>query len=115
MKKLLFAASILLIILTVVSCGNVQEVIQNVEGAKMVARITDITENSIMVEVIEGDYEVSGPYNVRISTDTIICNDNAEKLSLWFLNVGDVVEITYSGQVMLSYPPQIVAKIIKVK
>ena len=26
------------------------------------------------------------------------------------INVGDKVEITYGGQVMMSYPPQIVAK-----
>lgn len=113
MKKFLFAASILLIILTIASCGDVQGGTQNVDGVKMVARITDMSDGSIMVEVIEGEYGASGPYGVRVNTDTIVCNNNAEKISLSSLSVGDVIEITYSGQVMLSYPPQIVAKKIK--
>ena len=40
---------------------------------------------------------------------------DGEHISRGALRVGDTVEIVYSGQVMMSYPPQIVARKITLK
>lgn len=63
------------------------------------------------VEVIESDYAF-GIYIVHTSNAAFI-NAEGEAISPSDIQVGDTVEITYSGQVMMSYPPQIVA--LKVK
>ena len=82
------------------------------ESVKMTARVTAIGDK-IEVEVIESEY-TSGPYHVITSGDTVFTK-NGIKIGRNDIKVGDTVEIYYSGQVMLSYPPQIVAhKIIVV-
>lgn len=82
------------------------------EGVKMTARVNAIGDK-IEVEVIESEY-TSGPYFV-ITGDGTEYTKNGSKISRDDIKVGDTVEIYYSGQVMLSYPPQIVAhKIIVV-
>ena len=43
------------------------------------------------------------------SDSTVFCNSDGKKIKKSDLSVGDTVEIFYSGQVMMSYPPQIVA------
>lgn len=63
------------------------------------------------VEVIESDYAF-GIHIVHTSNATFI-NAEGEAISPSDIQVGDTVEITYSGQVMMSYPPQIVG--LKVK
>ena len=78
---------------------------------KMTARVTAIGDK-IEVEVIESEY-TSGPYHVITSGDTVF-QKNGIKINRDGIKVGDTVEIYYSGQVMLSYPPQIVAHKIAV-
>ena len=65
------------------------------------------------VEVIESDYAF-GPYWVIISDATEFVGKGGESIKKSDIKSGDTVEITYSGQVMMSYPPQIVAHKIKV-
>ena len=113
MKKIILIVSVVLILALLVSCYIIEEE-QNMEGAKMTAVIKNI-EDKIEVEVIEGDYNVSGIYWVNISSDTVFTDENNARLSLSDLKVGDIIEITYSGQVALSYPPQIYAKKIQIK
>ena len=120
MKKIILIASVLLILALLISCDMMdngdQEMVDDGTQAsvKMTALIKNIG-NGIEVEVIEGDYEASGVYYVHISSDTIIVDANNQNISLSGLNVGDVVEIFYGGQVALSYPPQITANKIQVK
>ena len=45
----------------------------------------------------------------------VYLDKNGNRTVKAFLKVGDTVEITYGGQVMMSYPPQIVALKIQVK
>ncbi len=113
MKKIILIASVVLVLTLLVSCYLTEEE-QNMEGVKMTAVIKSIGDK-IEVEVIEGEYEASGIYWVNVSFDTVYTNANNVRLSLSDLNVGDVVEITYGGQVMMSYPPQIVAVKIQIK
>jgi hypothetical protein len=77
----------------------------------MIARITEMGER-ITVEVIESPY-TSGTHIVHTPPETVYLGENGEPISRDALAVGDIVCIRYSGQVMLSYPPQIVAAEIR--
>lgn len=79
----------------------------------MTATVTAISDK-IEVEVIEGDYGATGPYLVIVSDSTTILGKNGESITRDDIRVGDTVEIRYGGQVMMSYPPQIVAAKITV-
>ena len=74
---------------------------------KMIAEIVYIGEK-IEVNVIEGDYGASGIYWVITGDETPIVNEDGTPAKP--LKAGDKIEIIYGGQVMMSYPPQIVAK-----
>ena len=113
MKKSIYVIAIILLTCIMLVCTSCEEV-EPVDGAKMTAVIKSVSEK-IEVDVIEGDYEVSGIFWVNIGSGTVIVNQNGIRVTKSSLKVGDVIEITYSGQVMLSYPPQIVALQIQVK
>ena len=80
---------------------------------KMIAVITE-TSSNIAVDVIESEY-TSGIHWVNIASSTEFYAKDGSRISRSDLKVGDTVEILYSGQVMMSYPPQIVAARISVK
>ena len=82
------------------------------EGVKMTATVTAINDR-IEVEVTESEY-TSGPHWVII-TDNTVFEKNGRRIKRDGISVGDTVEIYYNGQVMLSFPPQIVAHRIVVK
>ena len=62
----------------------------------------------LLVEVIESDYAF-GPYWVLVGGDTLFLDSSGKVIAQSEICVGDTIEITYGGQVMMSYPPQIVA------
>ena len=82
------------------------------ESVKMRAVIKEIGEK-IEVEVTESEYTF-GIHWVITHSSTAYYGKAGESITRSDLNVGDTVEILYSGQVMLSYPPQIVAAKITV-
>ena len=85
------------------------------EEFTMRAEITSFGEGELLVEVIEAPHGNTGPFFVIVSEDTPVFNSSCEKISLSDLTLGDIIEITYGGQVMMSYPPKIAArKIMKV-
>ena len=67
----------------------------------------------IEIEVIESDY-ADGIYWVLTSDTTEYRAADGSVTSRSALAVGDIVEIEYGGQVMMSYPPQIVAARIRI-
>ena len=79
----------------------------------MTAKITAIS-HVIEVEILDDQYN-QGVMWVNHSNATAFYDQNGKKISASQLKVGDVIEISYSGQVMLSYPAQISAIKIKVK
>lgn len=113
MKKYIVVLAFVLLACLLFAC-SVDGEVENVEGVKMTAIIKNIGEK-IEVDVIEGEYEVSGIYWVNVGSDTVYLNANGLRISKDTLKVGDKVEITYGGQVMMSYPPQIVALQIQIK
>ena len=109
-------ARICLIILSILcltmlpSCKRDDNVPQG--GFTLKARITAIGEK-IEVEVYDSDYAF-GPYWVITADATGYEREDGAAITRADLAVGDRVEITYGGQVMQSFPPQIVAKSIRV-
>lgn len=81
-------------------------------GFRMKAKITGFGSR-VEVDVIEAPY-TSGVHWVITNENTDIKDENGAKIARSDLAVGDVVEIEYNGQVMMSYPPQITALSIKV-
>ena len=108
MKAIAKIAAMLLMLSTLSSCSDDTPKSDD-NGAKMRATIIAIAEK-IEVEVIDGDYGASGIYWVIIGDNAIITDSDGSKITVDSLKPGDKVEILYSGQVMMSYPPQIVAK-----
>ena len=79
---------------------------------KMRAVVTIVGEH-IEVEVIESDYAF-GVYWVLTSDSTEYIGKNGKKIKRTEIKAGDTIEISYGGQVMMSYPPQISAREIRI-
>ncbi len=72
------------------------------------AIVKKVENDRIEAEVIESDYAF-GIYWILTGSTTVYYNQNGSVVTRQSIKVGDTVEITYSGQTMLSYPPQVVA------
>ena len=78
----------------------------------MKATVKSVGEK-IEVDVIEAEY-TSGVHWVITGEETEYRGKNGEELTRADVHPGATVEILYNGQVMMSYPPQIVARCITV-
>ncbi|MBR2025204.1 MAG: hypothetical protein IKA02_05300, partial [Clostridia bacterium] len=67
------------------------------------AIVKKVENDRIEVEVIESDYAF-GIYWILTSNTTKYYNDNGSIINRQNIKIGDAVEISYSGQTMLSYP-----------
>ena len=81
------------------------------DSVTMRAEITELGER-LLVTVIESEYTF-GPHVVHTPDETKFSDENGNAITREDLNVGDIVDIRYGGQVMMSYPPQIVAAEIR--
>jgi hypothetical protein len=116
MKRIYTLIILSLVMLALISCDSFNlgdKPSGEIEGAKMTAEIVAIGDK-IEVNVIEGEYGASGIYWVIADGNTPCFDADGSTIKFSSLKVGDRIEITYSGQVMMSYPPQIVAKRIVV-
>ena len=77
------------------------------DGFYMTAAVRNVTDR-IEVDVIESEY-ADGIYWVIVGNDTVIYDTNNNIKVMTDIKVGDTIKVMYSGQVMMSYPPQIVA------
>lgn len=71
------------------------------------AIVKKVENDRLVVEVIESDYAF-GIYHI-LTASAKYYNKNGSQVTRESIMVGDTIEITYSGQTMLSYPPQVVA------
>ena len=109
MKKFVLVM-VLFFIFPLVSCKN------NEMSDDEMFRLKGIVKNiddKIEVEVIESDYAF-GLYWVIVFEETEYLDYNDNEINKEDVLVGDIVEISYNGQTMMSYPPQIVAYEIKI-
>ena len=67
--------------------------------------IKAVNDEIIEVEVIESDYAY-GIYWVHTDSATLL-DVNGNTIAINDFSIDDIVNITYSGQTALSYPPQI--------
>lgn len=88
------------------------EKMQKNEGFLMIGSVTSLGEK-LEVEVISDEYN-SGTFLIIYSDDIKITKDG-KRADTADISVGDILEIKYNGQVMLSLPPQIVARAITIK
>ena len=103
MKKIiLLILCLILLPLGTFACGGADT------GIKMTAEVLSVGEE-LSVEVIFSEYTF-GVHTVLLSPDTEYLEKCGRKISLEDIKVGDRVEIFYNGQVMMSYPPKIVAR-----
>lgn len=114
-KRFLFACTIALaalLALSLFSCQKDDAENNSTDGFVMTAKIIAINDK-IEVEVIEEINGMTGKFWVNTSPTTAILDKNGNPLLS--LEVGQIVEITFDGKVMMSYPPQIAAQKIQVK
>lgn len=120
MKRILISIMLILSIALLASCmGGAPDETPSGEDepqgetlVKMTATVLNVTDR-LEVDVIEGEYGASGIFWVNVSGETALTDQDGAKLTLADIKEGSTVEIKYGGQVMMSYPPQIVAKSIK--
>ena len=110
MKKLL-SLLLLTALFLLPACGNKDT--GDTGEFTMVAEIVRI-EDKIEVTVLESDV-ADGPYLVITNENTVYKNAKGKKIDRDDLAIGDRILITYTGQVMMSIPPQIVSLSIQLQ
>ena len=110
MKKYL-AVALAMLMLMMVGCQSTDnDPITGNFHLKAIVKSNDGGDR-LEVEVIESDYAFG--IHIVHTSNAVFINAEGEAISPSDIQIGDTVEITYSGQVMMSYPPQIVALKIK--
>ena len=79
----------------------------------MTARVDKVSD-LIEVTVIEAEYGNTGTFWVLTSPTTQVIDKDGEVVGACDIVPGDTVRRTYSGQVMMSYPPRISAVKIEI-
>ena len=117
MKKIIKTLILLLTLGLLNSCGSagVEENTDENSSVKfeMKANVTNVSDR-LEVDVYEAEY-AEGIYFLVVDNNTIFLDSDGKKISLSDVKIGDKISIEYSGQVMMSYPPQVYAiKITKI-
>ena len=110
MKKILCITLALLCLAMLCSCGKEANVTNEF---KLNAVVEEVNLLRIEVEVYNSDYAF-GTYWVLTSSQTLFLDSEGNTISRSGIKAGDKVEITYGGQVMMSYPPQIAARVVQI-
>ena len=76
--------------------------------------ISNQSSDRIEIEIIDSQVAF-GRYDVLVDAGTVYLDSNGNSITRDDLKVDDVVEVIFSGQVMLSLPPQIYAQKIVLK
>lgn len=105
MKKLFFSGLLLCTLPFLFCCQKNEEPLD--DRVVMEARVTALGDK-IEVEVTKSEYTF-GTHLVITADRTEYYGKDGERISRSDISVGDLVQIRYGGQVMMSYPPQIVA------
>ena len=112
MKRIVSIAIMVLVLPLLFACGEggEDESMSN-DLFEMKATVNEVGEK-IEVDVFEAEY-ASGIYWVISSELTKLLDKDGNEISKDDIKSGDTVIITYNGQVMMSYPPQVAALSIK--
>ena len=112
MKKISIIILLAIALIVLSACNGNGE--QNVVGEKyeMLATVKEV-DDRITVEVLEAPHNNTGIFWIITGDTTSYFGKDGEKIKKGDINPGDKILITYGGQVLMSYPPQIVAYEIK--
>ena len=119
MKKIWLCAALLLLACLLVSCGGDADgsedaLTENASVAMTATVMRVIDDGKLEVDVIKGDYGADGIYWVIVSEKTAFYGKDGAPVKPADIKEGNTVRILYGGQVMMSYPPQIVAARIRI-
>jgi beta-N-acetylhexosaminidase len=120
MKKFSLIALSLILILSLVGCGQsaLGKAKENPVIRGQITKITQNPEGKTATLLVEGQKEEDTQYDkasVRVTSDTkIYKGDSKTKLSMTDIKEGMKVEIYWDGPVAESYPVQMGANIIKI-
>lgn len=81
-------------------------------GFELTAEIISLSDGRVEMNVTEAKY-AEGLYIALIGDKTKIFDEADNEISSDGLGAGDIIKVEYSGQVMMSYPPQIAALSIR--
>ncbi len=84
---------------------------RNADGEFFYRGVVTSTDNAsyIVMEIIDSQVAF-GIYHVLVDTGTVYVDEDGNAISRDSIKVGDTIEVVFSGQVMLSLPPQIYAQ-----
>ena len=105
MKKLIKCIIMLLTMGVLTSCSN-DDV--SVKGDFSMKAVVQNVGDRIEVDVYEAEY-AEGIYWLNTDEKTVFLDENGNKISRSNIKQGDKIEVFFSGQVALSYPPQVYA------
>ena len=111
MKKIIaFLLLLSLLSLAVVACDEQEKTSEDTPENDQFVMSATVTElgDKILVEVTESEY-ATGAYLVILSDTVSIVNKKGKEIHRSDIAVGDTLKITYTGQVTMSIPPQIIA------
>ena len=107
MRKLMSILSFVLSLpLLFCACGGNKDMPST--DFSLVAKITAVGDR-IEAEIIESENGMQGPVWIITSEDTVYTTEAGKAIFRRDLAAGDVITVYYGGQVMMSYPPQVVA------
>ena len=92
--------------------GGIKNSAIKLENSEVVYRgkVTNLGDKyALEIEIVDSTIAF-GPYRVLIGDATTFYGVNGEEISREDIELGDLIEVVFSGQVMMSYPPQIAAK-----
>lgn len=120
MSKKIFAVAILVMMLFAIGCqpaennNGIEE--KNAKGEYVFkGEVTNVSEKKyIVMEIIDSDIAF-GTYHVLVGVTTTFFHMDDSAASRDEIKVGDIIEVAFSGQVMMSYPPQIYAQKIYIQ
>ena len=92
--------------------GGIKNSSIKLEESEVVYRgkVTNLGDKTALEMEIVDSTIAFGPYRVLIGDTTAFYGVNGEKIDREEIKLDDVIEVVFSGQVMMSYPPQIAAK-----
>ena len=92
--------------------GGIKNSAIKLEGNEVVYRgkVTNLgNSQELEMEIVDSTIAF-GLYRVLISGETTFYGLDGEEINRETIEIGDVIEVVFSGQVMMSYPPQIAAR-----
>ena len=116
-KRILFPIILALFALPALlltACFPTTDGVENGVPTYQMTAVIESLDSPFSVNVIDAEY-AEGIYWLVTDENTVYLDSNGAPIERASLAVGDTVVITYNGQVMLSYPPQVFALTVQKK